>query len=117
MAKKKTEAVPGLTPVQADDTTSSNGEQPAPAGSGLVLTSVPQTRAADAREELLKAIASEATAISAAKDKGKSSAALEALARAYTLVATGQPQAINAPVATRAGEIVAVGSAYGSLTV
>lgn len=91
MAKKKPDTDAGLTPVQTDDIIIPN-QEPASADAGLVLTAIPQTpAAADAREELLKAIASEATAISTGKEKGKSAAALEALARAYTLVATGQP--------------------------
>ncbi|MEV5595340.1 hypothetical protein [Streptomyces sp. NPDC052496] len=61
-----------------------------PAEAGLVLTAVPQAPAAVAREELLRAIAGEATAISKAKHKGRSCKALRSLARAYALVAAGE---------------------------
>ncbi|WCD90976.1 hypothetical protein KPP03845_107405 [Streptomyces xanthophaeus] len=101
MAKKKPATDAGVTPVQADDTIIPN-QQPAPADAGIAVTAAPQSPAADdAREELLKAIASEATAISTGKEKGKSAAALEALARAYSLVATGQPQIQPQSIATR----------------
>jgi hypothetical protein len=93
-AKEKNDPASGLTPA---DAASPDGEQPVPEEVGrLVLTAVPQTPAAEeAREALLKAITSEATAIAKAKDKDKahSADALEALARAYTLVTTGAPSA------------------------
>lgn len=87
MAERKNEAAPG------------DGKQPAPADGRLVVSAAPQTPVgADAREAILKAIASEAIAsISDAKDEGDSSAVLEVLGR----IATGQPQATNAPGATR----------------
>ncbi|MFE2326688.1 hypothetical protein ACFXD5_22635 [Streptomyces sp. NPDC059385] len=89
MAKKKPETESGLTPAPSGVGVS-NGKPAAPTNAGLVLTAVPQTpAAADAREELLKAIASEATAISTSKEKGKSADALETLARAYALTAHG----------------------------
>ncbi|MFF1498195.1 hypothetical protein [Streptomyces sp. NPDC058304] len=92
MAKKKTEPESSPTPVQPQDTASSEGKQDVPAPVGLVLTAVPQSPAAtEAREALLKAIASEANSIAKAKDKTQSATALETLARAYPLVTTAAP--------------------------
>ncbi|MFD6182888.1 hypothetical protein [Streptomyces goshikiensis] len=92
MAKKKTEPESSPTPDQPQDTASSEGKRDAPAPVGLVLTAVPQSpAAAEAREALLKAIAREADSIAKAKDKTQSAAALESLARAYTLVTTAAP--------------------------
>lgn len=101
MAKKKTEPVPDPAPGQTSDTANPNREQATAVHVGLVPTAVPQTpAAAEARDALLKAITSEAIAITKAKDKTQSAAQLESLARAYTLVAADH-QVGRAPAVTR----------------
>ncbi|MFH8590676.1 hypothetical protein [Streptomyces rimosus] len=63
---------------------------------------VPRSPVAVAREELLRAIAGEATALRKGKRKGRSSKALNTLSRAYALVAAeGAHHDFGVPAAAR----------------
>ncbi|MFH8344562.1 hypothetical protein [Streptomyces sp. NPDC018045] len=103
MAKKKSGA-------KAKPLTGEAGEiigvdqQTESAEAGLVLTAARQAPAVVARDELLRAIAGEATAIGKAKHKGRSGKALQTLARAYALVtAEKSHSAPDTPARTGSG--------------
>lgn len=84
-----------------------DGESPQTAsGINIIPAVVPIQHlpaAAEAREQLFRAIASEAQAIGAVEPRGQNAQALETLARAYTLLTTRSPVLVDEKTAERVG--------------